>query len=352
MNSPARLADLSLNCVIRDSSPKLTLHSISHASWECSGTWLCTNTVATSGSRPTAKKIAASSIVRSPTTPGSLGDGQGVEVDDAVEHVLVVLPCHPVAQRPEVVAEVDVAGGLHAGQDSGHGANATESPSAARRVSRHCQVAHGEPVVRPLLVEDDVQRTRATFAVGRAAATTGPASGALGGCKSSASRRQEVTDQPLSLVRGRRARPRRRLRIGVDAHLGRVVHEVRRQAPGVERVAAPRTLVAEPRVDDEDEVTQRLDGRPLVVDPLLALFARAARGCVPIGRCPLLLEQRPAAAQARRDRRSAAAPARGGRRSSSASINGIDVDAVDDEALRRSRRARHRPARRRASARR
>ena len=56
MKSPSRLADLSLNWVIRDSSPKLTLHSITHASWLCSGTWLCTKTVATSGSSPTAKQ--------------------------------------------------------------------------------------------------------------------------------------------------------------------------------------------------------------------------------------------------------------------------------------------------------
>ena len=55
---------------------------------------------------------------------GFLGDGQGVEVDDAVEHVVLVLPGDPVAQRSEVAAEVGVAGGLDAGQDSGHGSHA------------------------------------------------------------------------------------------------------------------------------------------------------------------------------------------------------------------------------------
>ena len=53
--------------------------------------------------------------------PGLLGHGQGVEVDDPVEGVARVLPDDPVPQRAEVVAEVDLAGGLDAGQDPGHG---------------------------------------------------------------------------------------------------------------------------------------------------------------------------------------------------------------------------------------
>ena len=51
-----------------------------------------------------------------------LGDGEGMEVDDAVERVALVLAVDPVAQRPQVVAEMDVAGGLDARQDAGHGA--------------------------------------------------------------------------------------------------------------------------------------------------------------------------------------------------------------------------------------
>ena len=58
----------------------------------------------------------------SPIDAGLLGDGEGVEVDDAVEGVVLVLAGDPVAQRPEVVAEVDVAGGLDAREDAGHGA--------------------------------------------------------------------------------------------------------------------------------------------------------------------------------------------------------------------------------------
>ena len=49
-----------------------------------------------------------------------LGDGQRVEVDDPVEDVLLVLVRDPVAQRTEVVAEVDLAGGLDAREHAGH----------------------------------------------------------------------------------------------------------------------------------------------------------------------------------------------------------------------------------------
>ncbi len=70
MKSPSRLADFSLNWIIRDSSPYDTVHSMIQHSWVCSGTCDCTNTVATSGSSPTAKSMAASFTVDSPITPG------------------------------------------------------------------------------------------------------------------------------------------------------------------------------------------------------------------------------------------------------------------------------------------
>ncbi len=59
MSSPADtnpdcLAAFSLNCTMRWSSPVDTVHSMIQQSWECSGRWLWTNTVATSGSSPTA----------------------------------------------------------------------------------------------------------------------------------------------------------------------------------------------------------------------------------------------------------------------------------------------------------
>ena len=51
-----------------------------------------------------------------------LGDRQGMKIDDPVERVGVVLPGHPVAQGPQVVAEMYFSGGLDARQHAGHGA--------------------------------------------------------------------------------------------------------------------------------------------------------------------------------------------------------------------------------------
>ena len=48
-------------------------------------------------------------------------DGQGVEVHEAVEGLVVVLEGDPVAQRSQVIAEMEVAGGLDPREDSGHG---------------------------------------------------------------------------------------------------------------------------------------------------------------------------------------------------------------------------------------
>lgn len=43
-----------------------------------------------------------------------------MQIDDAVERIAFVLAGDPVAQRPEIVAEMDVARRLNAGQDAGH----------------------------------------------------------------------------------------------------------------------------------------------------------------------------------------------------------------------------------------
>ena len=52
--------------------------------------------------------------------PGRIGDRQSVQIDDAVERITFVLAGDPVAQRPEIVAEMDVARRLNAGQDARH----------------------------------------------------------------------------------------------------------------------------------------------------------------------------------------------------------------------------------------
>jgi hypothetical protein len=53
---------------------------------------------------------------------GGLGDGQGMEIDDPVKGIGVVLAIDPVAQGPEVVAQVDFTGRLDAREHAGHGA--------------------------------------------------------------------------------------------------------------------------------------------------------------------------------------------------------------------------------------
>ncbi len=49
------------------------------------------------------------------------GHRQGVQIDDSVKCV-GMLAVHPVAQRPQVISEVDFAGGLDAREHAGHGA--------------------------------------------------------------------------------------------------------------------------------------------------------------------------------------------------------------------------------------
>jgi hypothetical protein len=63
--------DLSLNWVIRLASPKPVMQLITQASWACSGTWLCTNSVHRSGSSPTASSWAALTRVRCRNCAGS-----------------------------------------------------------------------------------------------------------------------------------------------------------------------------------------------------------------------------------------------------------------------------------------
>ena len=50
-----------------------------------------------------------------------LPDGDGVQIDDAEDAFVIALQSHPVAQRPEVIAERGDARGLDAGKDALHG---------------------------------------------------------------------------------------------------------------------------------------------------------------------------------------------------------------------------------------
>ena len=53
--------------------------------------------------------------------PRVLPDGDRVQIDDAEQALEVLLQTHPVADGAQVVAEMQVAGGLDAGEYAGHG---------------------------------------------------------------------------------------------------------------------------------------------------------------------------------------------------------------------------------------
>ena len=69
-------------------------------------------------STPAARKAAAISRVWAASSFGILRLGDGVQVDHAIEAFVVVLQAREVADRAEIVAEVEIAGRLHAGQDA------------------------------------------------------------------------------------------------------------------------------------------------------------------------------------------------------------------------------------------
>ena len=114
-------ADLSLNCVMRCSSPIDAVHSRSQASRACSGTWLCTNSVQTSGSSPQATSIVAIVERLVPQLGGVVGEREGVEVDDAVVGLVLVLVDRPVPDRAQVVADVGLTARLDAREHDRHG---------------------------------------------------------------------------------------------------------------------------------------------------------------------------------------------------------------------------------------
>src|ERR1019366_1844433 len=59
-------------------------------------------------------------------------EGEGVQVDDAVEGVVGVLVGNPVPDRAQVVAQMQVATRLQAGENSGHGGHRRSTPTGAR----------------------------------------------------------------------------------------------------------------------------------------------------------------------------------------------------------------------------
>ena len=126
MNSPTRTDSLpslfSLYWVIRRNSPMVAVHSSSQVSWVCSGTWLWTKMAQRSRVEPDGEEVAGGVERVAPEHRRVDLVGEGMQVDHAVEGVAVVLERHPVPERPQVVAEGEVARGGDAGQDPFHGA--------------------------------------------------------------------------------------------------------------------------------------------------------------------------------------------------------------------------------------
>ena len=89
-----------------------------HASSVCSGTCDCTKSVAFVGSMPAASSDTAISCVRRSRSGGLVRAGDRVVVDDAEERLELVLQLHPVLDRAQIVADVQLARRLDAAEDS------------------------------------------------------------------------------------------------------------------------------------------------------------------------------------------------------------------------------------------
>ena len=100
---------LSLNWVIRLASPKPVRHSSTHDSCRCSGTWLCTNSVLRCGVDAEGEQLRGRDEGVAAQLGGVLRQRDRVQVDDAVERLGGLLQAHPLAQRTQVVAEVEGA---------------------------------------------------------------------------------------------------------------------------------------------------------------------------------------------------------------------------------------------------
>lgn len=57
---------------------------------------------------------------------GLFDGGEGMQVDDSVENIAIVLTGDPIDEGTEVISQMDSAGGLDAGQDAGHPAKVAD----------------------------------------------------------------------------------------------------------------------------------------------------------------------------------------------------------------------------------
>src|SRR4029077_17236771 len=102
---------------MRLSQPRRATQLKIQASSACSATWLWLNTMCFVGSMPKAMNAEARSRVGCGRLPGPLPYRDRVQVDDTVEAVVAVLQLDEALDGAEIVAEMQVAGRLHAGKD-------------------------------------------------------------------------------------------------------------------------------------------------------------------------------------------------------------------------------------------
>ena len=83
----------------------------------CAGTWLCTKIVLCVGVEPGGEEARRDLVGLGAQRRRLLRHGDRVQVDDAVDRLVLALQPHPVADRAEIVAEVQIAARLDAGED-------------------------------------------------------------------------------------------------------------------------------------------------------------------------------------------------------------------------------------------
>ena len=96
---------------------QLRIQAIS--AWAGTRAWL--NRIERSGSMPQATRAAAISRTLARSSAGIVVDGDGVEIGEEEQAFGLVLHPHPAHDRAEIIAEVEVAGRLDAGDDAHHG---------------------------------------------------------------------------------------------------------------------------------------------------------------------------------------------------------------------------------------
>ena len=84
-------------------------------------------------------KAAVTSRILAVSSAGSCADGDRVHVDDAVDAIMRLLQLHEIRDCAEIIAEMQIAGRLHAGKDElGKGLHCDTAP-----ISKASLIANG-----------------------------------------------------------------------------------------------------------------------------------------------------------------------------------------------------------------